>query len=636
MIGKFNSVQKSFIFKLLPVAIAVPFILQTISGSNLGTAQQNYLVTFSDKNVGITYNEFQQAYQSRYNQLLQSYGQERFAEIMTSENEKLLRQTVLDSLINDRLRLLYSEKIGVRVTDNDIIQNIRDNQMFHGADGKYSEDRIRAFLNYYGLTTEQYFSLVANQLRDETVNNLLNNAYIITPKEVEINASLALPTAYVQVAQVAAASDAEAITPTEQQVQEYYDLHRDNYAIPAKATLSYIRYNRSSLATKAPKPTEEQLKEYYDKNPQLFSSTTYNLSNIVVDDQKTADQVLEALNNGMSFVEAVKEYSTDVASRFNEGSLGNLTQAQLPAYVKDVVPLMNEHSHSNIIKDADGKFHIFYLNSKTTSTTSFADAKAQITQTLTELNQQTYLQNLFAQVNEIVESNGNIAEVAKVLGLEVSKTQSFTAKTLPESVPSDIARLAFTGDMTVNQVNSPQGIADSQDEIITQLDSFQDTIYPTLEEIKDKVTADTKLSLAQQQNLAKLQELATKLNDPATSAEQAQELLAQAKVTLGAETEVSMLGPTPEQEAYFNALFTSKYKGNQVDYLVVNDEKAHKVYLLGVHGFTVDPQVNNNLLSQFVASYEQQVSYDYDANLMQDLRKVYKVKVNYDLLGSGS
>ncbi|RIY33958.1 hypothetical protein CJP74_00610 [Psittacicella melopsittaci] len=635
MIGKFNSVQKSFIFKLLPVAIAVPFILQTITGANLGTQQQNYLVTFSNKDVGITYNEFQQEYQQRYNQLLQNYGQEAFEQFMTPANEQLLRQAVLDNLINNRLRILYAQSIGMTISDNEIIQNIRNNQMFQGADGQYSEDRIRAFLNYYGITTEQYFAILANDLRDQGVTQLLNNAYITTPAEVELNARLATPTSYVQVAKVEASATANEFNPSQEQIQEYYDMHRESYAIPAKATLSYIRYNRNTLAQKAPKPTQEQIQTYYDNNPQLFNSTIYDLSAIVVADQKTAQEVEQALKDGMSFTDAVKKYSTDVAAQFNNGELGRLTPSQLPDYLKEVVPLMQDKSYSAPIADANGEYHIVYLNNKETSTIAFAAARAQIEQTLTQANQQTYLQDLFAKVNEVVESQGNIAEVAKILDLPVSTTPEFTANNLPESVPRDVARLSFTGDMQVNRVNSPQGIADSQDEIITQLDKFQDTIYPTLDEIKDKVTEATKLSLAQAQNLAKLQDLAVQLNaNP--GAEKTKELLAQANVTLSEEQTVDLLAPQEDQVPYFNALFTSKYAGHPEDYLVVSDNSTNSVYLIGVLGFTVEAGVDNSVLSQFSNGYLQQVNYEYNSNIMQELRKVYDVKINYDLLGDSS
>ncbi|RIY31394.1 hypothetical protein CKF54_06735 [Psittacicella hinzii] len=634
MIGKFNSIQKSFLFKLVPVAIAIPFIIQTITGSRLGIRQPNYLVSFSNKDVGIQYNEFQQAYQQRYNQLLQSYGQEEFEKFMTPANEQLLRMAVLDNLINDRLRLLYANDIGVSITDNEIIQNIRNNSMFHGADGQYSEDRIRAFLNYYGLTTQQYFGILANQMRDQFITNLLNNSYVTTDKELDTNIRLSFATAHVQVAQLDASANAASIEATAEQVQNYYDLHRDNYAIPAKASLSFIRYNRAELAAKAPKPTEEEMRAYYDVNPQLFNSSVYDLSAIVVDNEETANKVIEALKNGMSFTEAVKTYSTDVAARFNDGSLGNLSTNQLPAYFKNVVPEMQVHTYSNPVKDSDGKYHIAFLNAKQSSTVSYADAKAQINSTLTRANEQTYLQNLFAKVQEVVESYGNISQVAKILELPVITTSEFTSSSLPSMIPSDVARLAFTGDMQVNRVNSPQGIADSNDEIITQLDSYTASEYPTLEEVKDRVTADTKLALAQEANLAKLNELAPKLE--AASVEEAKNLLADAKVTLSAEQEVQLMNPTKEQSPYLEALFTSAYKGNPVDYLVVNDTQDNRVYLLAVHGFTVENAAPAEVLKQFKDNYNQVVTYDYNNNFMQQLRKVYDVKINYELLGNSS
>lgn len=636
MIGKFNSFQKSWLWKVIPIAIAVPFVIQSITGANLGTPQTNYLVSFSDKDAGITYNEYQKEYQQRYNSLLQSYGQEQFEQFMTPENDKLLRKFVLDNLINNRLRLLYAKDIGIKVTDNDIIQNIRENKAFWDANNRYSEDRIKNFLRYYGLTTEQYFGIVSNQLKDEAVSSLINHSVIVVPREIDINARLALPSAQIQVATIDASAFTSDITPTEEQLLDYYNKHRTDYAIPAEATFSYITYNRNDFLKNVAKPTDAEIKAYFDEHPEQFSQYTYQVSDIIVKDQRTADEVVAALESGMSFADAAKQYSTDFATKNKGGNLGTIRASDLPASLARVVEIMGVNSHSLPIKTEDGKFHIIYLGDKRFASTNLEQAKGQISDTLLKAKEDAYIQDLFAKVKEVVESNGKIDEVAKILGLKVITTQPFAKDHQPEGLPAEVAKLAFNGSLEIGRVNAPQAIGNgSQEEIIAQLDAFKDTIYRTLNEVRSDVISKTKLEIAQNRQANRLQQIANELNAANVTPEKATETLEKANIKLSDLRTLPFYSPGQDNLPFYQNLFTAKYNGHKVDYITVPVEDMKVVYFIAVHGFTTD-KVSEDILKVFRSNYSEQLTNDYTSNFMATLRQKYDVKINHDMLGQSN
>ena len=67
--------------------------------------------------------------------------------------------------------------------------------------------------------------------------------------------------------------------------------------------------------------TEEEMKQYYeDYKPNITAR------HILVEDEATAKEVKQKLDEGADFAELAKEYSTDTASAENGGDLGSIAQ----------------------------------------------------------------------------------------------------------------------------------------------------------------------------------------------------------------------------------------------------------------------------------------------------------------------
>lgn len=76
--------------------------------------------------------------------------------------------------------------------------------------------------------------------------------------------------------------------------------------------------------------TTEEAKNYYQENKEQYvTSETANVAHILVSDEQTATEVIEKINSGTSFEDAVKEYSEDTTSKENEGKIGFQTKNSL-------------------------------------------------------------------------------------------------------------------------------------------------------------------------------------------------------------------------------------------------------------------------------------------------------------------
>lgn len=134
------------------------------------------------------------------------------------------------------------------------------------------------------------------------------------------------------------------------------DIEKDieNYLLTLKVMEDYIGI------------TDEDVKAYFEENKESFNTEAQvEASHILVEDEATANEVLEKLNAGEDFAELAHDYSTDTASAENGGELGYFSSGQMveefekAAFAMEVgevskTPVKTEHGY-HIIKVTDKK-----------------------------------------------------------------------------------------------------------------------------------------------------------------------------------------------------------------------------------------------------------------------------------------
>lgn len=629
MISKLNKFQKSWLWKIIPVAIMVPFLINSITGQNHGRANKNYLVEIG-KNDGITQAEFQKAYQSEYNRLLKQLGVDEFEKYMTPEHEQQLRQVIINQLIDEHVTRLYVNDLGIYVSEDAIKAEIKKNPAFLDSKGNFSIDRFQNVLAANGLSPAYFQQLVKSDIEFRTVGEFLSNSIITIPREIEISAQLALPSAEIQVDSVDVSKYIDEINVTNDQINEYYNKHRSDYINPATTQLSYIIYNTQDLTnSKVKKPTEADAKKYFDENQDLFSTNNYNLADIVVKDRTTANQVVQDLQAGKDFAEVAKEFSIDDLTKNDGGDLGTVTLSDLPESLAKIVKLLQVGSYSNPI-EVDGEWHIVKLKNKEFVSNKFEDVKNSIIDKLYAQAKKDYQDNFLNHLRDVIDSEGSIEEFAKLEGLKVVTTPEFTADNVPAPITAQISKQAFNNTLNLGKVNNPQALNDKE-AIIIQQDKFKEASFKPLEEVKEDVIAKAKLDLAQKSQEQRLYAVAETLNSKNTTQAQAQQILDREKIKLSQNQILPFYTPGVDNTAYYKNLFTQSFKGNKLDYTIVPDEKNHIVYFIALHKFTVD-KVPKDILEIYNKDIPAVINKDFTRNMLEDLRNRYDVKINYALI----
>lgn len=185
--------------------------------------------------------------------------------------------------------------------------------------------------------------------------------------------------------------------------QEQFDKMLDDYNMDVEKFKETVRKDlmyqkHKEWFTKEHPVTDEEIKQYYEDNKDQFAKR--DASHILVEDEKTAKEIKEKLDNGEDFAKLAKEYSKDTANAENGGNLGTFSKGQMVKEFEDAAFKLKEGEISEPVKTQFG-YHIIKLNKVADS---IEDNKEAITNALTDKKYADYIKELNEKANVVTES----------------------------------------------------------------------------------------------------------------------------------------------------------------------------------------------------------------------------------------
>jgi peptidyl-prolyl cis-trans isomerase D len=256
------------------------------------------------------------------------------------------------------------------------------------------------------------------------------------------------------------------IPVTKEDLQGFYDQHRDDYRVPEQVSVSHIL-----IKTPLPGP-----------DGKVDAKGTE-------DARKKAEDVLKQLKAGGNFADLARKYSEDPGSGKNGGSLGWIGRGRtVPEFEKTAFSLA-KGSTSDLVQSSYG-FHIIRVDDKQAAHVKTLDeVKDQIEESI---KQQKAAQAAANQVNALLGQARTVGleKAAAAKGLQVISTDFVSrTDTLPGIGNSPQFTSAVFGQAEKappDQVQLPQGYA------VFEVLAIKPPATPTFEEIRSRVESEFK------------------------------------------------------------------------------------------------------------------------------------------------
>src|SRR5215467_3376806 len=258
----------------------------------------------------------------------------------------IIARQVADQLINQKLMLSEANRMGLRVTDPEVREELQHGQygqlFFPG--GKFiGQEQYEAFLlNNAQLTVPQFEHLVADEILSRKLVKLISSSASVSDAEVRQQFEKNNTKVKFDYAVIKKDDVLKTLHPAEAELKAFYDRNKQTYvnSIPEKRQLKYVVFDNARMLSQI-QVTQDDLSAYYNQRRDEYRvPEQVNVRHILIKtlpapadgkvDQKAVDaarakaeDVLKQVKAGGDFAALAKKYSEDTTAK-EGGSLGVL------------------------------------------------------------------------------------------------------------------------------------------------------------------------------------------------------------------------------------------------------------------------------------------------------------------------
>ncbi|GHB10378.1 SurA N-terminal domain-containing protein [Salinicola rhizosphaerae] len=433
------------------------------------------------------------------------------------EQERQFRGQVLDQLIQQKVLDQYASDGGLHVSDSQVDQLIVSIPEFQDQDGRFSQELFTNRLAQAGYTPNAFRrELRADTLRRQVQQGLAASAFVL-PSEKSRLAALQQQQRSFRYAELTPASLSQPVKPTQDDLQSYYEQHKDDFRRPAQVKVKYVVLNQSDVASDVD-VTESQLRQAYEAARQ---SAPRQVSHILVtfgDDRTEAqarqrlEEVQSKLKQGQSFADLAKQYSDDSSSAGKGGDLGEIQKGFFGEAFDDAAFSLAKGDVSKIVKSQYGLHLIKVTN---IDIPPFEQDKATLTQQVKMENSQSRFDDKVQQLTDAAYQANDLQSVAKDLGLDVQTSDWFSQDDGGQGVLSnpDVVAAAFSPDVLQDGYNSDVVTTDDQQRVVVRVVDHRDASTLPLDQVRDRVSQAVTAEMTQRQLQAQAKQALSTLRD---------------------------------------------------------------------------------------------------------------------------
>ncbi|MGR6873849.1 SurA N-terminal domain-containing protein [Pseudomonas sp. HK3] len=344
--------------------------------------------------------------------------------------DEMLRESAVESLINETLFKQAATKSGVYFSDAAIDQIILQSPEFQ-VGGQFNRDSYDLALRSAGFTRSTYRELLRTSLSTQQAQNAWQGTSFATPFEAKLAAKLESQERNFSYVEFLLADAKKSIQVSDDDIAKHYEENTAQFMTQDKVSINYVELKRDSLAKNVSIDEDEVAERYSEMEAQAASKKEFRAAHILLlsnDEaaQKIMTEIKGKLASGQSFEELAKEYSEDDTSKFAGGDLGFATDEIYEDAFAQTLTSLEKEQVSEVVETRDGLHLIKLLDVRQPEVASFAELKDSIATSLRqEAVQVEYLEALETLKDEAFSSN-SIDAPAQSLGLTVKSEGPFS------------------------------------------------------------------------------------------------------------------------------------------------------------------------------------------------------------------
>ncbi len=456
----------------------------------------------------ITQSQFRSAYENRYRQLQQLYGESFRADMI---DQAKLREAVLNDMVQESVLRQSARSEGYRASDATIREYLTAIPAFQ-ENGHFSREAFDRLLSQRGMSSDRFIAQMRDGMMVDQLRDAVQSTAFVTPVEVAEATRLAQQQREFSYVKIDPAKYAAAISVTDDQIKQRYEEKKDSYQAPERVKLSYLDLSLDQLP-KAAVPGAEILKPIYDaeKATRFTTPEQRKASHILISfgadknaAKKKAEDLYAQLQKGADFAALAKANSDDTGSKNNGGSLGLVKRGMMvPRFETALYALTKSGEISQPVETEFG-WHLIRLDElQPARTAPFDDPEVQ--KQLVELYQQRDAALRFEDLSKKLEdaafeNPSSLDAAAKATELKPQTTDWIT-RAGGSGITSNagVLAVAFSPELIKDNENSKPITIEPGHVVVVRKAEYEAPRQRELAEVTDSIREE----LRKEQSLAK-------------------------------------------------------------------------------------------------------------------------------------
>lgn len=424
-------------------------------------------------------------------------------------------ENTLEQIISVAALDLFGHKAGIRISKRLVDGEIASIPAFFGPTGKFDRN---IFLQTIGQRR-----ITEAQIRGDIQTDLLTRQMLLPVSgAARMPASIARPYAALSlearkglVGFVPSAAMPKGAAPTDQELSAYYQRNIARYTVPERRVIRFAPFGATMLAGKIA-PSEAEIAKYYKDNAARYgASETRILSQVIAQDQNTANAVAARAKAGASLADAAR------AAKLEASTISGQTRAGYAG-------LASPEIASAVFGAAQGAvigpqrsglgWHVVKVDAiNPVAAKSLDSVRAEITEAVKQQKLTAQLSDLAAKIQDGIDSGQTFDEVVKANGLQPVTTPAITSTGADPDNPAtqpDPRFARFLEPMFQSQPEDDpavETIVPDKEFALAKLDRIIPATPRPLGQIKPQVTADFERERAQRQARAAADQIIAKV-----------------------------------------------------------------------------------------------------------------------------
>jgi len=434
--------------------------------------------------------------------------------------EPLYAQQIVNQLVYERMIELEAKRLGIRVTDAERAERIRQllpsaltGGNFVGMEQYATEVQLR-----FDMGVAEFEELIRQGLLEEKFRRLVTDGISVTPEEVQQEFRRRNEKVKIEYVLIKPDELESKVAAADADLASYFEKNKARYVVPERRVVRFALLDLNQLRQRI-SVSDEELRAYYNEHIEVYRiQNRVRVSHIlfktigktdaeVEEIRKKAEEVLKKARHGSKFEDLAKQYSDDT-TKDKGGDLGWIVQGQTVPEFEKAAFTLPPGSISDLVRTQYG-FHIIkVMEHQAARTQSFEEVRGSILPVLAGEKADRQSGDLADQIAVAVRRSNRqpLDDIAKQFKMTLGETRPMSATDpVPELGTSPEVREAIFR-LREGELSSP--IRTDRGYIVLTVKEVQRAHPGDLAEVREKVAADFRHERAAELAKTQAEELA--------------------------------------------------------------------------------------------------------------------------------